>query len=31
LLLEGGYASVEKLAGAEAITPSYLSRVMRLA
>ena len=31
LLLQGVYASIEELAEAEAINPSYVSRVMRLA
>ncbi len=31
LLLQGVYASIEELAQAEAISPSYVSRVMRLA
>ncbi|MFM7847130.1 MAG: hypothetical protein ACKO8N_00930 [Rubrivivax sp.] len=30
LLLQGVYASIEELAQAEAINPSYVSRVMRL-
>jgi len=30
LLLQGVYASIEELAEAEAINPSYVSRVMRL-
>ncbi|MEY3287708.1 MAG: hypothetical protein RL500_2438 [Pseudomonadota bacterium] len=30
LLLQGVYASIEELADAEAINPSYVSRVMRL-
>ena len=31
LLLQGVYTSIEEMAAAEAINPSYVSRVMRLA